>query len=72
MNRSRAAVSTISRTFRDHGGNLADRKRCGLPRATDTPTDSLIVACVVVGPFIDAKEIRRELQLDVSLSTIQR
>ncbi|KAH7956587.1 hypothetical protein HPB52_010877 [Rhipicephalus sanguineus] len=72
MNRSRAAVSRIIRTYRDHGGSLADRERSGRPGATDTETDSLIVACVVVDPFIDAKEIRRELQLDVSLSTIRR
>lgn len=72
MNRSRAAVSRIIRTYLDHGGSLADRERSGRPRATDTQTDSLIVACVVVDPFIDAKEIRRELQLDVSLSTIRR
>ncbi|KAH6938161.1 hypothetical protein HPB50_007333 [Hyalomma asiaticum] len=64
MNRSRAAVSRIIRTYRDHGGSLADRERSGRPRATDTQTNSLIVACVVVDPFIDAKEIRRELQLD--------
>ncbi|KAH6945446.1 hypothetical protein HPB50_008500 [Hyalomma asiaticum] len=58
MNRSRAAVSRIIRTYRDHGGSLADRERSGRPRATDTQTNSLIVACVVVDPFIDAKEIR--------------
>lgn len=72
MNRLRAAVSRIIRTYRDHGGSLADRERSGRPRATDTQTNSLIVACVVVDPFIDGKEIRRELQLDVSLSTIRR
>lgn len=72
MNRSRATVSRIIRTYRDHGGSLADRERSGRPRATDTQTNSLIVACVVVDPFTDAKEIHRELQLDVSLSTIRR
>ncbi|KAH7955934.1 hypothetical protein HPB52_005159 [Rhipicephalus sanguineus] len=44
--------------------------------AVDVPenslTDSLIVACAVVDPFLDANEIRRELQLDVSPSTIKR
>ncbi|KAH6945468.1 hypothetical protein HPB50_008687 [Hyalomma asiaticum] len=38
----------------------------------DSLTDSLIVACAVVDPFLDANEIRRELQLDVSPSTIRR
>ncbi|KAL1442798.1 hypothetical protein MTO96_030625 [Rhipicephalus appendiculatus] len=71
MNRSRAAVSRIIRAYRNRGGTLADEERSGCPRATDNLTDSLIVACVVVDPFIDANEIRRGLTLDVSPSTIR-
>ncbi|KAH6938427.1 hypothetical protein HPB50_009169 [Hyalomma asiaticum] len=72
MNRSRTAVSRIIKAYRDRGGALDDEQRCGRPRATDSVTDQLIVACAVVDPFLDANEIRRELQLDVSSSTIRR
>lgn len=35
MNRSRAAVSRIIRTYHDSGGTLADGERSGRPSATD-------------------------------------
>ncbi|KAH7951116.1 hypothetical protein HPB52_004747 [Rhipicephalus sanguineus] len=72
MNRSRTAVHRIIKAYCDRGGALDDEQRSGRPRATDSLTDSLIVACAVVDPFLDANEIRRELQLDVSPSTIKR
>lgn len=69
--RSKTAVSRIIRAFRDEG-RVADAQRSGRPRVTQNVEDELIVAAVVTDPFLNAREIRDELSLEVSTPTIRR
>ncbi|KAG0442909.1 hypothetical protein HPB47_015490 [Ixodes persulcatus] len=65
------AENRIIRAYRDNG-RLTDDQRIGRPRSTDEEADRLIIACVVADPFVSAKDIRSELNLNISCSTIRR
>ncbi|KAM7293698.1 hypothetical protein ISCGN_023296 [Ixodes scapularis] len=68
-------MATVSRVLQAYyrEGRIADLPRGGRERATSTEEDKLIVAACVVDPFLSAREIRDELELEnVSVSTIRR
>ncbi|KAG0430316.1 hypothetical protein HPB47_022805 [Ixodes persulcatus] len=67
-----ATVSRVPQAYYREG-RIADLPRGGRERATSTEEDKLIVAACVVDPFLSAREIRDELELEnVSVSTIRR
>ncbi|KAH9367426.1 hypothetical protein HPB48_016195 [Haemaphysalis longicornis] len=68
--RSKTAVSRINRVFRDEG-RIADAQRPGRPRLTQHIEDELIVAAVVMNPFLNASEVCDKWSLEVSTWTIR-
>lgn len=70
--RSKTAVTRIIKAFRDDEGRLSDAKHSGRRRCTEQEDDMLIVAAAVADPFLNAREIREELGLDISCDTIRR
>lgn len=64
-------VNRIVQAFR-YVGRIHDAPRGTPPRATTEDEDRYIIAAVVEDPFLSAREIREELELDVSDVTIRR
>lgn len=65
-------MSRIIQAFRDEDGRVEDAHRSGRPRATGEEEDMLIVASSVEEPFMSAPELRAELDLNVSCTTVRR
>ena len=71
VNRPLKTVNRIVQAFR-YEGRIHDAPRGAPPRATTEDDDRCIIAAVVEDPFLSAREIREELQLDVSDVTVRR
>ncbi|KAG0411857.1 hypothetical protein HPB47_010995 [Ixodes persulcatus] len=68
------ALGTVTRivcAFRDDG-RIRDMEREGRPRRTTAEEDQWIIAAACCDPSMTAAEIREELGLQVSLSTIRK
>lgn len=71
MGRPMATVSRVLQAYYREG-HIADL-RSGRERAKPTEEDKSIVAACVIDPFLSAREIRDELDLEnVSVSTIRK
>ncbi|KAL7630239.1 UNVERIFIED_CONTAM: hypothetical protein RMT77_019618 [Armadillidium vulgare] len=68
------SVQTVRKWVKRHeeDGNLCDRPSPAKPRKTTQQQDREIVTCVQTNPFTNAKQIKRELQLEVTTTTIRR
>ncbi|XP_064485837.1 uncharacterized protein LOC135398352 [Ornithodoros turicata] len=66
-----SSVDRIIQRFRDEG-QLEDAPRSGRPRATTSDEDSAIIAANVVDPFLTAVDLKKELSLQASSTTIRR
>lgn len=64
------SVNRIMQAFRDEG-RIGDAARAPRPRSTTPEEDLLIVAAACDNPFLNARELRSELSLDVSTQTIR-
>ena len=53
-------------------GDVEDEHRSGRPRETDEQTDTNIAVTARVEKFISARGIKRKLDLDVSIDTVDR
>ena len=53
-------------------GDVKDRLRSGRPRLTDEATDTALAFVSRVEPFATPRQLKRKLQLDVSVDTIDR
>ncbi|KAL7634884.1 UNVERIFIED_CONTAM: hypothetical protein RMT77_015261 [Armadillidium vulgare] len=69
------SVQTVRKWIKRHkeDGNLRDRPSPAVkPRKTTRQQDLEIVNSVQTNPFTNAKQIKRELQLEVTTTTIRR
>lgn len=70
-NVSLVTVNRIIKAYRDEG-RIDDAPRGRPPSCTALNEDLLIVAAAVDDPFMSASEIRKLLNLNISVSTIRR